>query len=305
LVRVEHDEHIAIHLHSFSLRALPWDFDLDEGAASAGSSGSLSGPGPQPLDDDSDDEDTALLPGALNEAAEELMKHAEALIQQNDDAFQDGPLKAYRPLLGKLLRGSLLWEALAHVDASQKQKCHLLVTRIRYNLEQLLVFGAQDSVRQQDVYNNIEFDSEALEACVSQARRQDHELWQEAFETLPAKIKSTVKEMIDEDEVNSRSVPEQLDNLLKLSWNIQEVCNRQLGVYEQQLADDIAESFQMIGDDESLFLSPQTNLPWAAVLAPMKVLLPAGVVLFGVSLVALGLTLPLGSYSEYPKQNQG
>lgn len=276
LIRVEHDEHIAIHLHSFSLRALPWDFDLDDGAASAGSSDSTSCQGPQPVVEDSDDEDTAVLPGALDEAVSVLVEYAEALGQEKNNAIQEGgPLLAYRPVFQKLLRGSVLWEAVAHVDASQKQKCHLLVTRIGDNLKQLLAFAVrrEDSTQEQDLYTNIEFDAEALEACVSQATRQDHDLWQEAFETLPAKIKSSVKEMMDEDEINSRSVPEQLDNLLKLSWNIQEGCNQHFGVDEQQLADDMVESFQVIGDDEFLFLSPQTNLPWGVVLAPMKVLL--------------------------------
>ena len=263
-VHVDRDDHIAMHLHSFALRALPWDFDLDEAAASAGSSDSPPAPGHQPAVEDWDEDDIPLAFGALDDAVKDLIMSAESFAKLKS---ADSNL----PVLKNLLPGSMLWEALPYVEASQKEKCLLLVTRVGENLKQLLEPKAHDGAQTQDLYINIGLDVEALEACMLQATRQDHDLWQEAFGTLSLETKRGVEKMINADEVNSRSIPEQLDNLLTLAWSIQAKSNHLFTAVEHQYADDIVESFQLIGDDESVFLCPQTNLPWAVVLAAMKV----------------------------------
>ncbi len=89
LVLVDHDDHIAKHLHSFYLRALPWDFDLDEGAASAGSGDSAPGPGPQPFPDE--EEDDAGSDGdaeGLGEKAKNVWLSLEQLLFQHPDCLE-------------------------------------------------------------------------------------------------------------------------------------------------------------------------------------------------------------------------
>ncbi|KAK0704053.1 hypothetical protein B0T26DRAFT_681662 [Lasiosphaeria miniovina] len=85
--------------------------------------------------------------------------------------------------------------------------------------------------------------------------------------------------IIDADDISMRSLSEQLDNLLKLSWKIQDRFSGPSDVVEREHADDIANSLQRIGDDESIFLAPQTNLPWAAypelMISVIDVTLPA------------------------------
>lgn len=278
LAHVEHDEHIATHLHSFSLRALPWDFDLDEGVASAGSSDPPPDPGHGLLVEDSDDEAADVLPETLDEAVSDFIKSVDSLAEREDFILGGGPAREILVTAKRVLTGSIFREAVARFDASQRQKCYFVITRIAGTVEQLHALGPQDEGlddHRRELLFNIELlDSEA-EACLSKAPRQDHDLWQEAFESLPKRTKAAVQGMINDEEINTRSVPEQLNNLLGLAWNIQGRGGSQFSAEERQYADDIAASIQLIGDDESIFLSPQTNLPWAAILGPMKVVPPS------------------------------
>lgn len=272
LVQVEHDDHIAIHLHSFSLRALPWDFDLDEGVASAGSSGSPPAPGPLLALDDFDD-DTAADAEIVEEKAKKVRNVLEQILNQPDD-FEH--FKTLLPEAGASHATNLLalvehWASSSMSTTSQMQTCAFVLGRLEANLETLVANDHLDSAQMTDYGTSITTDLQALEECIYQRAREDHDIWEESFQALPSYTKKTVQAMIDIDDSNTDSLPEQLENLLKLSWELEKASQRQGQTRQQDIVNDIVGSVQLLADDESIFLAPNTKLPWAALLSVMKV----------------------------------
>lgn len=271
LVHLEEDDHVATHLHSFSLRALPWDFDLDEGAASAGSGDSPQRPGAQPVLDESDEEpedDT----GDLEEMASTVRGLLEKILARPDGEERISLLPATdMAQTSNLLLQIEAWASSAQSTASQKQTCAFLLGRVQDNLEKLATEDSRDQNRMSDLGTNIALDLQALEECIYERARQDHDIWQESFRSLPDNVRKAVQTMIDDDEVNSHPLPDQLDNLLKLSWRLEEKYRNRVHTKESQFVQDVASSIEQLADDESIFLSPQTDLPWAALLGVMKV----------------------------------
>ncbi|KXX82513.1 Serine/threonine-protein phosphatase 6 regulatory ankyrin repeat subunit B [Madurella mycetomatis] len=273
LVHLEEDDHVATHLHSFSLRALPWDFDLDEGAASAGSGDSPQMPGARPVLDESDEEpedDT----GVLEDMASTVRGLLETVLAQPDGEGRLSLLPATdMAQAANLLLQVEAWASSAQSTASQKQTCTFLLGRVQDNLGKLTAEDSQDKNRMSDLGANIALDLQALEECIYERARQDHDIWQESFRSLPDNMRKTVQAIIDDDEVSSHPLPDQLDNLLKLSWRLEEKCRNRVHIKESQLAQDVASSVQQLADDESIFLSPQTDLPWAVLSGVMKLAL--------------------------------
>ncbi|GAB1321063.1 hypothetical protein MFIFM68171_11273 [Madurella fahalii] len=272
-VHLEEDDHIAIHLHSFALRALPWDFDLDEGAASAGSGDSPQMPGARPVLDEFDDDpedDT----GALEDMASSVRGLLERILAQSDGKERLSLLpNADMAHAANLLLQIEAWANSAQSIASQRQTCTFLLRRVQDNLGKLATEDPQDQNRMSDLGANIALDLQALEECIYERARQDHDIWQESFRSLSDNVRKAVQTMIDDDEVNSHPLPDQLDNLLKLSWRLEAKCRNRANPKDFQLAQDVASSVQQIADDESIFLSPPTDLPWAALLGVMKLVL--------------------------------
>jgi hypothetical protein len=272
LVHVEHDQHIAIHLHSFSLRALPWDFDLDEGAASAGSSGSPPAPGPQPFLDDLDD-DPAVDAETVQQEAKKLQSILKRTLDQ-PDGFEN--FKGLLPGVEASHATNLLalvehWASSSVSTTSQKQTCAFVLARMGANLGSLVANGNLDSVQIADYGTSIAIDLQALEECIYQTARDDHNIWQESFQTLSAYTKKTVQGIIDNDDFNTESLPEQLENLLKLSWELEKASRKKGQTRQHDVINDIVGSVQLLADDESIFLAPNTKLPWVAVRSAMKV----------------------------------
>ena len=277
-VLVDHDDHIAKHLHSFSLRALPWDFDLDEAAASAGSSDSPPPPGPQPLqDEDSDDESDD-----ESEVDVEDVKKAVRCVRMTFEHLRSpGQADSLERLKGHLeLDMSLLllaelegWVTFVSSTESQKQTCALLLGRVQDSLGRLATEDLSDSTRMLDLGSNIALDLQALKECIHQGSRQDHDLWQESFQMLSGETRARVQAMTARHEVDypQLSLPERLEKLLKLSWKLEERCRRAALTTEHEKAKDIVSSLQLLADDESIFLSPPTTLPWVVLLETMKV----------------------------------
>jgi hypothetical protein len=272
LVRLEYDEHIATHLHSFSLRALPWDFDLDEGVASAGSSDSPPPPGHRPVFDDDLDDDPGADPRNLQDAIKNLLAVFAQLREQPDGRDRLHVLsQPDTPQVTTLLAQVEAWASLAVSTTFQKQTCASLLCRLQDSLETLAVENLQDPARIADLGSSITLDLQALQECIYQRARQDHDIWQEAFRLLPVDTQKMVLAMIDGDETNSAPLADQLDTLVKLSWKLEESCSEAAQAREHETARDIVASVQLLADDESIFLLPPTNLPWAALSGVMRV----------------------------------
>lgn len=270
LIHLEKNDHVATHLHSFSLRALPWDFDLDEGAASAGSGDSPRMPGPDLVLEDFD-EDLAIGGESLQETTRRVRNLFEKTLSEPDDGARQIFGQADMAQMASLFAQVEAWAGFAQSTASQRQTCALLLSRVEDNLGKLAEEDPQDPNQISDLEINIILDLQSLEDAIYERARQDHDIWQESFRSLSENLRKEVQCMIDSDQVNALPLPDQLDNLLKLSWKLEEKCSNGAPIKEQRLAQDIANSIQQIADDESIFLSPPTNLPWVVLLRIMKV----------------------------------
>ncbi|KAK3339887.1 hypothetical protein B0T25DRAFT_512128 [Lasiosphaeria hispida] len=266
-VDVEDDDHIASHLHSFSLRALPWDHNLDDGLASAGSSDSSPTPGLPPISFD-EDFDAVDYESAVHDVMK-LVQHGAAHYEQNLTWKQElGQESLTR--LDDMLPGLLV---VTELSSNQKDKCSSLLGRLRENLGQLSLGLIQDTNQIEDLCSNIILDIGALEECISETPKRDHDLWQEALQGLPEESKHAVDRLIARNTLNFDTLPAQLDRLLTLGWIIQDTYST-YGDAGRECAEGIARSLQQIGDDESIFLTPYTDVPWAVIQAAMELIAP-------------------------------
>jgi hypothetical protein len=104
------------------------------------------------------------------------------------------------------------------------------------------------------------------------------DLWQEALERLPMKTQQKIKKM-GGGHPNSRSISQQIDDLLKVAKTKQEECEQKfwrfhVGDHEVLIRDyavKIVGWLQEIGDIAIQFAPPQASLPWAAIKAVMQV----------------------------------
>lgn len=290
LVDVASDERVAGHLHSFALRALPWDFDLDEAAASAGSSDSSS-PNYQPVVKSVDEErEVPFSQEALDSAIHDLHGAVEAF----EEIQAAEKLTA---VFGSLNPSSTFWGAIPNVEASQREKCCLVIMRVVDNFRRLLISELGfDHLEAQDLRINIQLDMEALQNCLLPKSRHDSDLWQEALDTLSAEANKELEEMAEDEH---DYVSEQIEKLLMLARHIQSKCKRvSLGFYGRY-ADHVVKSCQLIGNDESIFLGPEKTLPWAAILVIMKVYLPSTVAsLTTEQILETGLEVKPGSTAD-------
>ena len=161
-IQLEYDDHIAEHIHAFSLQALPWDFDIDDGGASAGEE-----PVHMLVSQSSHDSeiDTEIL--------EDIMKDINSLINKVI-IKQEHPI-LYKPLtmesfskVKNLLAKISSWIRLSHITSSHREKCSLFLGRLRDNMDQLLTSEhTQDAEHAQDLGTNILLDFETLEEYIS------------------------------------------------------------------------------------------------------------------------------------------
>ncbi len=123
-----------------------------------------------------------------------------------------------------------------------------------------------------DLGANLVADLEALKGCIQETGRQDHDIWQDSFETLPTQTQKRLQAVIDFNKPISLDLPEQLQSLLKGSWALEELCSR-AEVFPRQLDQtrDIVSSLELLADDEAIFSSPGTTLPWVVLLEVMHV----------------------------------
>lgn len=269
LVDIEEDDHIASHLHSFSLRALPWDYELDDAAASAGSSGSSPSPGP-PVPRDDLDYNEERDPSTF----ESLIEHVARLLKavrdkQEATAWRAGLTQATSSQLESLLSTGLLWTT--KLTRNQLDRCSSLFGRLQENLSQLLTEQAQSSSHNDDIDANIVLDIDEIEECLKETPRQDSDLWEEASKTLPDKLQAALREITGPNPMNSHSFPDQLNSLLKLAWSVQEKCAGSGQATDRFFSERIADALQQVANDESVILSPPANIPWAVILAVMEV----------------------------------
>jgi len=274
LALVEYDDHIAKHLHSFSLRALPWDFDLDEAAASAGSSDSAPSPGPQALQQEDHDEDLKVNVKSLQETAWKVSTTLHQLIQHADHNERlNGLTKTERLQIAELLVSIGAW-ATGPEDwgtTSQQQTCALLLGRLLDSFQMLATDSALDAVQMSHFRTNIVPDLEAMEACIRQRPREDHDIWQDSFRSLSAETQRRLQTIIDDADVGSLPPFGQLNTLLNLSWELEKSCSRAVLTREHEMAQDIVISVQLLSNDESMYAQSLTNIPWVVLLGAAKV----------------------------------
>jgi len=274
LALVEYDDHIAKHLHSFSLRALPWDFDLDEAAASAGSSDSAPAPGPPALLEEDHDEDLKVNVKSLQETAWKVSTTLHQLIQHADHNERlNGLTKTERLQIAELLVSIGAW-ATGPEDwgtTSQQQTCALLLGRLLDSLQMLATDSAVDAVQMSHFRTNIVPDLEAMEACIQQRPRQDHDIWQESFRSLSAETQKRIQTIIDDADVGSLRPFGQLNTLLNLSWELEKSCSGASLTREHEMAQDIVISLQLLSNDESMYVQSLTDIPWVVLLRAAKV----------------------------------
>lgn len=268
LVNIDEDSHIASHLHAFSLRALPWDDDHNDLAVSAGST-DPSQPGPAAEHDDFDDGNLGL------DSAEELSQSIRRAVNPEGgparNPKQEGTLSEATVLrLQHLAVEAAIWMQASSATNSRKEMVISLLRRLLDDTAQL-TSDHQEFIQHAVLVADIDQHMDSLEECLHNTARRDDELWQDALKSLSDQTTRAVQLLIEEDQANSNSVPEQLDTLLKLGWEMQRMCDAGQPSVEAKLAASIVDSLQRIGDDESVFMSAPTSLPWAVILSATKV----------------------------------
>jgi len=264
---IEQDEHIADHLHDFSLLALPWDHDLNDVAVSASSGDSSQPPAPpQPPDDTGPHDD--LDPPGLDTKRKDIIRVLATLKAKQlapESELDTNPFSK----LTDIVASDWLWETLS---LSQMKEVAMLLDRLEGSLEQLNVDGHDDSNWEEEVKANIAADTEILETCLQRPSKQDYELWEEARKTLSTHFESGLQALINRSSDKPTSLPVLLGTLLQAAWGLQSACIQFGDDMGTQIAEEIVEALQHAGDDESIFLWPHTaNLPWSAILAVIKV----------------------------------
>lgn len=268
LALVECDDHIAKHLHSFSLRALPWDFDLDEAAASAGSSDSGPAPGPRPSAEDDHVEDPEVNIKSFQETAQSVSKTLMQLLQAVDGNER---LEGLTRTDTVRLSGWLVKWAGLPIEwgtTSQRQTCALLLGRMQDNLE-MLVTHPLNAIHLSDLWINIVLDLEAVGACIEQPLRQDHDIWQESLRSLSVETQKRIQTIIGSHDYLPWFTD--LDALLKLAWQLEGACSKAALTAELDMVQNILRSIQLFVDDFFEDSPSLTCLPWAVVHELMKV----------------------------------
>ncbi|KAK1751493.1 hypothetical protein QBC47DRAFT_82279 [Echria macrotheca] len=268
LVTVEQDDHIASHLHAFSLLALPWDHDIDDALASPSSGDSSPPPGLDLLvgaaDDDEVDDDSMDLDASrksIISLTESMLRRWKSLIPGGDTA--QTPLHHLAFLLTET------WPV-SQITRDQRETLTSLLSRLRQTLDSYLVgVDAPD-----DLEMTIAPDVEAVQVCLEPVTTmpEEYRMWEHAWGALNKNTRSLIDTAMSRFLAeNSWSLPSQLDTLLNNTWALKDKCKKPKADSgsdsDMQACEDIVEALQRILDDGYLFLWPETvMLPWALIL---------------------------------------
>ncbi|KAK5655319.1 hypothetical protein OQA88_5886 [Cercophora sp. LCS_1] len=263
-VDVEEDDHIAAHLHAFSLLALPWDHDLDDAAVSASPRDPPDPPTSPRLPDDPEDPDDnqEIHASGFRDYIIGLGHSLKNLNKGSGLGPETG--EVWVSQLGNLLETAILW---ASPTQNKISRFSSLASRIVRNLELLHDGQLLDPSSAGDLKLSIMHDLSDLEDCMHEYRLEDYEIWKNAARTLPKNIENVLEGMASRSEFSSRSLPNTIENILKLGWALQTKCSISGSSTDLEAANDIVDSLQEIADDEAVFSWPPSDQPWLAIAA--------------------------------------
>ena len=263
LVHIDEDEHIATHLHAFSLLALPWDFDIEDLGASDGSSPKP--PPSHPLTPEPREEEKEQDLVDFKAARDSTQSLIEGAMSSSESLGPKDFVAVTLPRLGEMLGMTSIWVELSE---NQRERCTALLSRICSNLRELSMEKAEDV---EYIVEEITLDIELIEGYIQETARQDYDLWELASKAGTTGTRQYLQgRLLNKVTMHSDSLASQLEHLLYAAWTLQDKCNG-LGREERQISDDIVASLQQVADDEHVFLWPVTDWPWTALSAEIEV----------------------------------